>query len=103
LSREPNAGRGPVDFKVSKGYHAKVTVEIKFTSNDIKSGYSKQLPIYNAAEKTEYSIFLIIRNSDLDVGLENVKKLQAVERKAGRRTPEIFEIDGRIKSSASKN
>lgn len=103
LNREPNAGRGPVDFKVSKGYNAKVTVEIKFTSNDIKSGYVKQLPIYNAAEKTEYSVFLIIRNSELVSGLEDVKKLQAEQRKAGRRAPEIFIIDGRIKPSASKH
>jgi hypothetical protein len=102
LNREPNAGRGPVDFKVSKGYNAKVTVEIKFTSNDIRSGYVKQLPIYNAAEKTEYSVFLVIRNSESVLGLEDVKKLQGEQRKAGRRTPEIFIIDGRIKPSASK-
>lgn len=102
LNREPNAGRGPVDFKVSRGYDARVNVEIKFTSNDIKSGYTKQLPIYNAAEKTTYSIFLIIRNTRKMSGLEDIKKLQIEEKKAGRRVPEIFVIDGRVELSASK-
>ena len=34
LNREPNAGRGPVDFKFSRGYHSKVTVEVKYSSNN---------------------------------------------------------------------
>lgn len=102
LNREPNAGRGPVDFKVSKGYQARVTVEVKYTSNDIKSGYVEQLPIYNAAEKTEYSVFLIIQNTKSVSGLEGVRKIQDEQKKLGQRTPEIFVIDGRIKPSASK-
>jgi hypothetical protein len=33
LSREPNAGRGPVDFKVAGGYRSRVLAEIKLSSN----------------------------------------------------------------------
>jgi hypothetical protein len=33
LSREPNAGRGPVDFKISRGYVQRVVVELKLSSN----------------------------------------------------------------------
>lgn len=102
LNREPNAGRGPVDFKISSGYKSRVNVEVKYTSNNIRSGYEKQLPIYNAAERTEYSIFLIIRTTDSIKALEELIKFRQDEIAAGKRAPEIFVIDGRIFSSASK-
>jgi len=102
LNREPNAGRGPVDFKISRGYRARVNVEVKYTSNNIRSGYEKQLPIYNAAERTEYSIFLIIRTTDSIKALEELIKFKQDEISAGKRAPEIFVIDGRIFPSASK-
>ena len=61
LSREPNEGRGPVDFKVSRGYSAKVSVEIKYASNSkLLEGYARQLPAYNAAERTDASVYLVI-------------------------------------------
>ena len=102
LNREPNAGRGPVDFKISSGYTARVNVEVKYTSNNIRSGYEKQLPIYNAAERTEYSIFLIIRTTDSIKALEELIKFRQDEVAAGKRAPEIFVVDGRIFPSASK-
>ena len=102
LSREPNAGRGPVDFKVSSGYRARVNVEIKYTSNNIKSGYEKQLPIYNAAERTHHSIFLIIRTTDSIKALEDLIKFRQDEEAKGKRMPEIFVVDGRMLPSASK-
>jgi hypothetical protein len=101
LNREPNAGRGPVDFKISSGYNARVNVEVKYTSNNIKSGYEKQLPIYNAAERTEYSIFLIIRTTDSMKALEELIKFREDEVAIGKRVPEIFVVDGRIFPSAS--
>jgi hypothetical protein len=102
LSREPNAGRGPVDFKISRGYGAKVNVEVKYTSNNIRSGYEKQLPIYNAAEKTQHSIFLIIQTTDSINALENLHQLRRDGVATGKRMPEIFVVDGRIRPSASK-
>jgi hypothetical protein len=102
LNREPNAGRGPVDFKVSSGYRARVNVEIKYTSNNIKSGYEKQLPIYNAAERTHHSIFLIIRTTDSIKALEDLIKFKQDEEAKGKRMPKIFVVDGRISPSASK-
>ncbi|MCL4416599.1 MAG: hypothetical protein M1365_07900, partial [Actinobacteria bacterium] len=54
LSREPNAGNGPVDFKVSKGYEGRILVEIKLSSNGkLIAGYKKQLPAYEASESTK--------------------------------------------------
>lgn len=102
LSREPNAGRGPVDFKISSGYNTRVNVEIKYTSNDISSGYKKQLPIYNAAERTQYSIFLIIKTTESTKALDALIKFRQNEVTSGKRTPEIFVVDGRIYPSASK-
>ncbi|WP_299414950.1 hypothetical protein [Acaryochloris sp. IP29b_bin.148] len=102
LNREPNAGRGPVDFKISRGYDARVNVEIKYTSNNISSGYEKQLPIYDAAERTQYSIFLIIRTTESIKALEELIKFRKTQVANGKRAPEIFVVDGRIFPSASK-
>lgn len=102
LNREPNAGRGPVDFKISSGYNARVNVEIKYTSNNIRAGYEKQLPIYDAAERTQYSIFLIIRTTESIKALEELIKFRKDQVAAGKRAPEIFVVDGRVFPSASK-
>jgi hypothetical protein len=102
LNREPNAGRGPVDFKISSGYNARVNVEIKYTSNNIRAGYEKQLPIYNSAERTQYSIFLIIRTTESIKALDDLIKFRKDQVDAGKRAPEIVVIDGRIFPSASK-
>jgi hypothetical protein len=102
LNRENNAGRGPVDFKISSGYNARVNVEVKYTSNNIRAGYEKQLPIYNAAERTQYSIFLIIRTTESIKALEELIKFSQNEVDTGKRVPEIFVVDGRIFPSASK-
>jgi hypothetical protein len=102
LNREPNAGRGPVDFKISRGYNARVNVEVKYTSNNIRSGYEKQLPIYNAAERTFYSIFLIIITTESMRALDELIKFRQSEISSGKRAPEIVVVDGRIRPSASK-
>lgn len=63
LTRESNAGRGAVDFKLSSGAEDKVVVEVKLTSNSqLKHGIEKQLPIYMKQEKTDKAIYLIIDN-----------------------------------------
>lgn len=61
IAKECNAGRGPVDFKLSRGARARVLVEVKLTSNgQLKHGIEKQLPVYMKQEKTERAIYLII-------------------------------------------
>lgn len=63
LTRESNVGRGPVDFKLSKGAKEKVLVEVKLTSNgQLKHGIETQLLIYMEQEKTQKAIYLIIDN-----------------------------------------
>jgi hypothetical protein len=103
LSPEVNSGPGPVDFKVSKGYHARVTVEIKLSSNtDLVHGFEKQLPAYNEAERARTSFFLIVRVDENTSRFKAVTDLRRKWADSGRRVPELIIVDGRAKVSASK-
>lgn len=63
LTKEGNNGRGPVDFKLSRGAKDKVVVETKLTSNSqLRHGIETQLPIYMKQERTKQAIYLIIDN-----------------------------------------
>jgi len=102
ITRESNGGRGPVDFKYSTGYKARVTVEVKYSSNKkLWNGWNKQLPIYNKAEKTKYSLYLIIRTSDDPKVIEKIQESALAETRAGKRVPKVVVIDGRPAPSAS--
>jgi hypothetical protein len=102
LSREPDAGRGPVDFKVSKGYNSRVAVEVKYSSNKrLAHGYETQLPIYNDAEKTFHSIYLVLQTTSSVSGIERIKALRAEAVADKRRAPEIIVIDATDQPSAS--
>jgi hypothetical protein len=60
LSREPNAGRGPVDFKLSQG-QARVLDELKLSSNSkALDGLLAQLPEYAKAEESPYNILVLV-------------------------------------------
>ncbi len=103
LSREPNAGRGPVDFKLSHGYKAKVNVEVKYSSNNkLLDGFTKQLRIYDAAEQTQHSMYLVIRTTESTATIDSILELRSQELREGKRVPDIIVVDGRPKPSASK-
>lgn len=103
LSREVDAGVGSLDFKVSKGFEAKVNVELKYSTNShLLSGYQKQLPAYNKAEKTDTSIYLIIQTNKNRNNIVKLQKITDNEREKGKRVPEIIIIDGQKQQSASK-
>lgn len=60
LSKEPNIGRGPVDFKFSVGYMKRVLLEAKLAKNSrFWNGLTKQLPTYMRAERVDFGIFLV--------------------------------------------
>ena len=103
LSPEADSGRGPVDFKVSKGFNRRVLVEIKLSSNPkVVAGYTKQLEAYKAAEESIRAIFLV-----LDVGKMG-KKDQALYKArndaagVGDPVSDIEIVDAIPKPSASK-
>jgi hypothetical protein len=103
LSREPNAGNGPVDFKLSAGYHARVLVEIKKSNNsDLLHGFDTQLEAYQQSEATQESVYLILRVSEVDNAIKDVLALREKKNAEGLRVPEVIVIDARKMPSASK-
>ncbi|HEX9804944.1 MAG TPA: hypothetical protein VGA67_04635 [Candidatus Dojkabacteria bacterium] len=103
LSREPNAGSGSVDFKFSRGYKKKVVVEIKLTSNsNLFKGYNNQVLIYEKAENTNESVYLVIQVTQVSKQLEDLNELYREKLEKGLRCPKLYSVDARIKKSASK-
>ena len=61
VNREVNNGRGPVDYKASMGDGDKSLIEFKLASNGkLEAGIEKQVPIYEAANKTRNSVKVIV-------------------------------------------
>ena len=60
VNREPNNGRGPVDYAVSLGAGNKSLVEFKLASNSkLKQNLANQVKIYESANNTSRSIKVI--------------------------------------------
>lgn len=99
LSREPNAGRGPVDFTISNGYFDKTCLEFKFSNNPkLIQGYQIQLPIYEGAEKSVYGIYVVIKVEGPD---NKLKELMSMHAKNASIQRELIIIDGTRRQSAS--
>jgi hypothetical protein len=61
VNREPNNGRGPVDFKVSYSAGDKSLIEFKLGSNSsLKRNLENQVDVYKKANKTEKAIKVIV-------------------------------------------
>jgi K+/H+ antiporter YhaU regulatory subunit KhtT len=61
VNREPNNGRGPVDFKVSYGSKDKSLIEFKLGGNNhLKRNLEKQITVYEAANGTRSSVKAIV-------------------------------------------
>jgi hypothetical protein len=61
VNREPNNGRGPVDFKASYGAGDKSLIEFKLGSNSkLKRNLERQVEVYEKANGTRSSIKVII-------------------------------------------
>jgi site-specific DNA recombinase len=61
VNREPNNGRGPVDFKVSYGAGDKSLIEFKLAkSTSLKRNLEKQVEIYEKANKTRTSVKVVV-------------------------------------------
>lgn len=68
VNREVNNGRGPVDFKISKGSGDKTLVEFKLASNSkLKQNLKHQVAVYEAANDTAKSIKAILYFSETDL------------------------------------
>jgi len=101
LSPESDAGRGPVDFKVSRGFAGKVLVEIKLTSNkQLLHGFESQLPIYEKAEGSHRGVYLVIDNGGASEARR--RSFGSKVKAAGILAPKVIWVDGSILLSASK-
>ncbi|GAB3036467.1 hypothetical protein GCM10027052_13490 [Parafrigoribacterium mesophilum] len=68
VNREVNNGRGPVDFKVSKGAVDKSLIEIKLASNSqLKRNLQNQVEVYEKANGTRTSVKMIVCYTEADV------------------------------------
>ncbi len=102
LSREPNAGNGPVDFKVASDYKTQVLVEIKLSSGKVRSGFEKQLPTYEINENAQKSFLLVIKVTETSKQIEDIMKIADQASKDGKRIPEVVIVDATPRESASK-
>ncbi|MBM1688819.1 hypothetical protein [Sulfitobacter geojensis] len=79
VSPEVNIGRGPVDFKLSRGSTYTALIEMKLAKNTkFWAGLEKQLPKYLEAEEVKVGHFLIVAFSDADV-----KRLNKIYERVG--------------------
>ena len=61
VNQEPNNGRGPVDYSISKGSKDKTLVEFKLASNSqLKRNLLNQVKIYEQANQAKSSIKVIL-------------------------------------------
>jgi len=103
LSREPDSGNGPVDFKLSTGYRGRLLIEVKKSDNpSLLRGFEVQLPAYEKSEATQESIYLIIRVTEGESAIKDVLALREKRVQEGKKVPEVMVIDARKKPSASK-
>ncbi|CAM4275674.1 hypothetical protein [Pseudoalteromonas maricaloris] len=98
VNAEVNNGRGPVDYKISRGSKDSTLVEFKLASNSkLKQNLAKQVEVYKAANQTKKSIKVILYFSDTE--LERVlKTLKDLELKEGK---ELVLIDARATNKPS--
>jgi hypothetical protein len=99
LNAEVNNGRGPVDFKVSKGKRNSNLVEFKLAKNtSLEKNLQHQVKIYENANDTKKSIKVIMyfADSELQRVMDILKRLKLNDSK------DIVLIDASPKVSASK-
>jgi len=101
VGTEANDGRGPVDFKISRGALDKTLVEMKLAKNtSLERNLLKQLGIYQAASDAKHGIKVIIYFSD-----EEKKRVDAILKKlnlVGHRDVVLIDARADNKPSGSK-
>jgi len=82
VDAEVNNGRGPVDFKISRGAADSTLVEFKLASNSqLERNLEKQVEIYKAANNTRssFKVVLFFDSSEEKKVQEALKALKATE------------------------
>lgn len=102
INPEEDQGRGPVDFKISRG-NDKTVVEVKLTSNPkCVHGLETQIEEYAQAEQTNNKIFVLVDNGKCSFRIDEVKSKYNEMKALGKNPAHIIMIDAKPKASASK-
>lgn len=98
VSREVNDGRGPVDFKISRGSLDKSLIEFKLASNTkLQRNLEKQVEIYKAASDVPNALKVILFFNDKERA-----KVLAILRDLGlEKNLDVILIDGRANNKPS--
>jgi hypothetical protein len=102
ISPEANMGGGPIDFKFSSGYNARVLVEMKRSGGAVVHGYEKQLEFYKTASQTDFAVLVVVDYGDGGNKINEIRSIRERRLQQGERASEIVVIDARPKKSASK-
>lgn len=103
IDPESDAGTGPVDFVVSRGFHARIAVELKLsTNNRLLHGYTKQLETYKESQGTEEGLFVIVDVGGGERQMEAVLQLETDARNRGEKHSRVVVIDAKRRPSASR-
>lgn len=98
VSREVNDGRGPVDFKISRGVADKTLVEFKLAGNSqFKRNLEHQAGIYEKASDAHKSVKVIVYRSIAE--LRKVQRMLKDLKLAD--NPDVVLIDGRKENKPS--
>ena len=105
LTREANAGDGPVDFKFSQGWSKRALIEVKLLrSSHLYAGAARQLPRYMTTEGIACGFYLCVGFTDSDL---SPKRLDRVRRECSEAAAELgyditpIFVDARLRPSAS--
>lgn len=106
ITREADCGRGPVDFKFSRGWEMRGLIEVKhISSTQFAHGAETQLPIYLKGESSPFGIYLCIGYNDRDFDEERLSLVtsacESISQQGATRVVPVF-VDARPKKSASK-
>ncbi len=98
VSREVNDGRGPVDFKISRGRYDKTLVEFKLAKNThLRRNLEKQVEIYQKASDAARGLKVILYFTDSEL-----EKIIKIFNDLGLHDhPDIILIDGRAENKPS--
>lgn len=106
ITREADCGRGPVDFKFTRGWQMRGLIEVKhISSTQFAHGAETQLPIYLKGERARFGVYLCIGYRDRDfeenrLGLVT-STCKAISEQGSTHIVPVF-VDARPKKSASK-
>jgi len=102
ISPEEDGGRGPVDFKISRG-NDKTVIEIKLSSNQqCVHGLTTQIEEYATTEGTKNKIFVIVDTGKHSERVNTVLTKRDQLEKEGKNPAFVILIDAKPKKSASQ-